>query len=146
MKRAATLKLIAPLCLLGLLIGARVSGQQQAKVEHPKQVTQGSDIVFKITTDKPANIEGSVGVVVVSADGSQLSSSNNSNLGTGQTGQAVVRIPLDAKTGKWKVVKVLFFAAGGGINKDLTPNGDLTFEVTAHEPLVLPSQANVEIR
>jgi len=145
MKRAATLRLILPLFLVSLLIGIRVSGQQAAKVEAPKKVTQGSDIVFQITTDKPANVAGNVGVQVVSVDGNQTLNSNTYSLGTGRTASVSLTIPLDAKTGTWKVTKVTFYASSGGIFNDLTPSGELTFEVS-HEFVVLPSKAEVEIR
>jgi hypothetical protein len=54
-------------------------------------------------------------------------------------------IPLDTKVGKWKFVKVVFKANSGGLDKDLTPSGDLTFDVIPHDPLVVPSDAKVEI-
>jgi hypothetical protein len=143
MKRAA---LIAPLCLLSLLVGIRLSAQQGAKVEAPKKVEQGDTIQFQITIDQAANIEGYVGLKVASVDGSQTLQSNNYVLRTGRTGVVNVQIPVDAKTGKWKVVKVFFHVSNGAIEKELTTSGDLTFEVTPHETLVLPSQATVEIK
>jgi hypothetical protein len=143
MKRAATLKLITPLCLIGLLVGTRVWGQG-AKVEMPKKVEQGSDITFQITTDKPANVAGNVNVQVASADGSQTFVSGGYVL-RDRTATVGYTVPIDAKIGNWKVVKVSF-SGTGGIRKDLTPSGDLIFEVKPHGTLVLPSQANVEIR
>jgi hypothetical protein len=114
--------------------------------EHPKQVVQGSDIVFQITTNEPASVFGHVEVVVDSVDGGPTRSTNSNDLGTSRTATATLTMPLDAKTGKWKVVKMTFHADSGGVNTDLTPSGDLTFEVTPHGTLTLPSQASVEIR
>jgi len=145
MKRIGIPKLIAPvLCLLGLLIAVGVSGQQEAKVEMAKKVEQGSNITFQITTDKTANVGGGVAVQIAPADGSQTLNSSNYALND-RTATIGFTMPFDAKLGKWKVVKVSF-SGTGGISKDLTPSGDLTFEVTPHGTLVLPSDAKVEIR
>ena len=143
MKRATALKMVGPLFLVGLLIGVSVSGQQQAKVESPKKVKQGSEIVFQIATDKPSSVPGGVAVQIVSGDGTPVNSSSSS-IGMGQKVNVGYSVPFNAKLGKWKVSKVLFYV--GGIVQDLTPKGDLTFEVTPHDPLILPSQADVEIQ
>lgn len=143
MKRATALKIIGPLFLVGLLIGVSVSGQQEAKVESAKKVVQGSKIIFQITTDKPANVVGGVDLLAVSVEGGEpLGSAGRLD---GRTATAELPVPLDAKPGKWKITKVTF-RASGGVFKDLTPKGDLTFEVTPHDPIILPSQADVEIR
>jgi|SRR6267378_4060078 len=143
MKRATALKIVGLLFLVVLLIGIRVSGQQQAKIEAPKKVKQGDVIVFQITTDKPASVAGGVGVQIVSLDDGTAMTSSYYSIGTGQKVNVGYTIPLNAKTGKWKISKVLFSV--DGISQDLTPKGDLTFEVTSHDTLILPSQAVVEI-
>lgn len=143
MKRAAKVTFITPLCLLGLLIGVGVWGQG-AKVEMPKKVEQGSDINFQITTDQAASVAGSVAVHVESVDGGGTFNSSSYALND-KTVVVVYTIPFDAKLGKWKVTKVIF-SGPGGISKDLTTSGDLTFEVTPHGTLTLPSRASVEIR
>src|SRR5258708_5807182 len=145
MRHSTALKIVGPSFLLVLLVGIRVSGQQEAKVEAPKKVVQDSSINFQITLDKAANVEGEVDVEVVSVEGGQPLPASGVHIGMSRSSVTVTQaIPLNAKTGKWKISKITFIA-GAGIRKDLTPKGDLIFDVTAHEPPILPSQANVEI-
>jgi hypothetical protein len=144
MKYAAMPKIVGPLLLIVLLIGVNVSGQQEAKVEAPKKVVQDSSINYHITLDKAANVEGEIDVEAASADGGTPLTSG-SHITAGRTVNITLAIPLNAKTGKWRISKITFIA-GAGIRKDLTPKGDLSFEVTPHEPPILPSQANVEIQ
>ena len=79
------------------------------------------------------------------ADGGASVSSHAYSLG-GQSVTVPVGIPVDAKPGKWKITKVYFQANSGGIRKDLTPKGDLSFEVMPNQSLDLPSEATVEIQ
>jgi hypothetical protein len=144
MKRAIAPMGISALCLLCLLIGIGVSAQQEVKVEAPKSVRQGDNVNFQITTDKPASVPGGVGLQVSDAGGHVFNSSNYAL--NGSVVRVTMTIPLDSKAGKWKVVKVTFTPGAGGETKDLTPDGDLIFEVLPHEPVVYPSRARVEIR
>ncbi len=144
MKYAAAPKIVGPLLLIVLLIGVNVSGQQEAKVEAPKKVVQDSSINFHITLDKAANVEGEIDVETSSVDGGSPLTSG-SHITMGRIVNITLAIPLNAKTGKWRISKITFIA-GAGIRKDLTPKGDLIFEVTPHEPPILPSQASVEIQ
>jgi hypothetical protein len=143
-KRVKALKVIAPLCLLGLLIGFGVPAKQKAKVETPKKVKQGSSIAFSVTTNAPANVIGNLYIQLLDPDGQKANTSGNTLNGT--TAGVGYTIPLNGKTGTWRVDKVVFRAGAGGEDKDLTPEGDLTFEVSPHDPLVLPSRATVEIQ
>ena len=146
MKHATSLKLTAPLIAVCLLVGITVSAQQGAKVEHSKTVEQGSVISFQITTDKAGNVPGSVGIDLASVEGN--SPLHTSTYALGPDGKVTVSltIGLDTKTGRWKISKVYFHANSGGLDKELTPSGDLTFEVVPHQTLILPSKAEVEIR
>ena len=141
MKRPTIWKVVAPLCLLGLLIGVGVAAKQKAKVEAPKSVKQGSNLVLNITTDIAANVSGNVNVQFSDSDGHMVSSGGYGLKGT--TATVTYGMPLNAKTGTWRIVKISFEA--NGEDKDLTPEGDLTFKVSPHDPLVLPSRATVEI-
>jgi len=142
MKRAA---LIVPICLLSLLIGIRLSGQQEAKVEKPKNVKQGSTLPLEINTDKASNVSASYLNVQIGPVGGDAVTGGNCGNFQGTKAACGLAIPFDAKLGTWKIMKVTF-NAGTGLSKDLTPTGDLTFEVTPHENLVLPSQAAIEIK
>jgi hypothetical protein len=146
MKYTTISKLAVALCLVGSFVGIRVAGQQEAKMAMPKKVAQGSDIEFQITLDKAPNVVGAVQVYSVSVDGGDpVQGGAHMTIPMGRNVTATQNIPLGARIGKWKISKVVFVSADGTINKDLTPKGDLTFEVTA-QPLVLPSQADIDIR
>src|SRR5580704_14312 len=80
LKRAMGWKLIPLLFMVGAFLGIRVLGQQGANIEHPKTVIQGSDLIFQITTDKPANIAGNVSVEIAPAEGGESLFSNNPTL------------------------------------------------------------------
>ena len=140
MKHATSLKLTAPLIAVCLLVGITVSAQQGAKVE------QGSVISFQITTDKAGNVPGSVGIDLASVEGNTPLHTSTYALGPDGKVTVSLTIGLDTKTGRWKISKVYFHANSGGLDKELTPSGDLTFEVVPHQTLILPSKAEVEIR
>jgi hypothetical protein len=134
--------------LLYVVSAIGASAQREGRVAGPKEVEQGSTITFRITINKPANIRGAVGIQVAPPDDGEPLPVIYSPL-TDRTSTVTVSIPLDGETGKWKVSKVLFHpsASSNSISdKELTPTGDLLFHVMPHERLVLPTQANVEIK
>jgi hypothetical protein len=102
-------------------------------------------MVLQVTTDTPPTVAGTV-VIQVMPPGGGLPISSTSPSFSSKTVNVNVTIPLDAMTGSWRIMRVTFHSSAGGPDKDLTPEGNLTFRVTAHAPLVLPSKANIAIQ
>ncbi len=145
MKRLRTLLVTGSLVLtVSFVIGVSVRGQQTATFAKAKTVKQGSDLPIQITLDRAASISGFLDLEAAPVSGGEPISRN---CGVQEkTATCAMTLSLEAKTGAWKFTKVVFVANSGGVKRDLTPLGDLTFEVTPHEKLVLPSQATFEIR
>lgn len=145
MKRTSMLGLSVVLVLIALFLAMKASAKPQAGVGKLTDVQQGSTMVLQITTDTPASVAGTVAVQVI-PPGAGLPISSTSSSFSGRTVNINVTIPLDAMTGSWRIMRVTFHSSAGGPDKDLTPAGNLTFRVTPHAPLVLPSQASIAIQ
>jgi hypothetical protein len=144
-KRNNILGLSGVLILIALALGIRTSARPQAGVGKLTDVEQGSTLALQVTTDTPASVAGTVTVEVM-PPGAGLPVSSTSGSFSGKSVNVNVTIPLDAMTGSWRVMRVTFHSSAGGPDKDLTPDGSLTFRVTPHAPLVLPSHASIAIQ
>ena len=140
---------IGLLCVVATILAAiGASAQREGSVAGPKEVEQGSTITLQITIDKPSSIRGAIGIQVTPPDDGEPFPVSYSPL-MDRTSTVTISIPLEGATGKWKVSKVLFHPGANSnsiSDKELTPTGDLVFHVMPHKRLVLPTQANVEIK
>ena len=144
--RFALPKAACAVLLSAVIFAAAKLPSQEKPAAQPKTTKQGSELLIQITIDKPANVPGCIFVQAAAVDGGQPVNSSCYNLGSGRTAAAPLMIPFNAKIGKWKLLKVYFQNGNGIPDKELTAQGNLEFEVTAHDPLSLPSQANVDIQ
>ena len=131
---------VLALCLLA--VGC--FGQQAASVQSSNDtVQQGKPINFKIKLDRPLNVPGAIFVAAKGAEGREL----NFGQGLGPDGGTNVEVSgfvnLGAPAGKYKIE--LFVQPAGLERTRLSATGNLSFEVTKHGEIVLPSRAEVEI-
>ena len=145
MKRKATWGSSAVLILVTLFIGMRAAAGPQANVEKPKSVEQGSSVVLQITTDTAPSVGGTVAVQVMPPEGG-MPLSASAAMPSGKTVSISLTVPLNAATGTWRIMRVIFHPSAGGPDKDLTPDGSLTFRVMPHGSVVLPSRASIAIQ
>lgn len=143
MKKLVPTAVISALCVAALSFGIAVSAQQQAKVEMAARVKQGDSVTFRITTNQPASVPTDIAVRGVDGAGDPINFSED--ILNDKLAVLSYRVPLNAPTGTWKILKVQASPVGGGAVTDLLTHGDLSFQVVPHDPVVLPSSAAVEI-
>ena len=128
------------LCLLA--IGC--FGQQAASVQASKDtVRQGKSINFQIKLDRPVNVPAAVFVFARDAEGHELSYGTGLSPESGTSVEVGGLVGLNTPAGKFKIE--LFVEPRGLERTRLSATGDLSFEVTKHGEIVLPSRAEVEI-
>jgi hypothetical protein len=119
---------------------------QAAMAASPREVKQGEQVTIQVKVSPAPNVGGRLDVFVA-ADGSTSPSVNGGNgIGPGQTstGDIGITIPIDAKLGHWRVIKVVF-QAGNSPQHELTISGSPVFDVVKRET-VLPTSADVQVK
>ena len=143
-----TSAVIVTVVVVGLGIVLSVRGQESAKITAPKVVKQGASLPLQVTIDKSTNVPGAYLAIRITpvhgAPGAAVET--NCNLKERTTDICGQQLPLDANIGEWKVARIVFKSNRGGLDKELTVSGDLTFDVIPHEPFTLPADAKVEIK
>jgi hypothetical protein len=130
--------------ILILGLGVRISrGQQSSTVQMAhKEIKQGDILNLDVTVDKAPNLTGTIQVIATSDGGGDFGMT--CHLDPGQTKCGVGQnVPLDAKLGKWTIRQVAFIPSAGGPMKDLTKQGDLSFQIIAHGDVILPDGATI---
>ena len=119
-------------------------GQQAASVQSSNDtVKQGKPINFKIKLDRPVSVPAAIFVVARNAEGHELACGTGLSPESGTNVEASTLVDLSTPVGKYQIE--LFVQPRGLERTRLFATGDLSFEVTKHGEIVLPSRAEVEI-
>jgi hypothetical protein len=142
MKNIFLLLTLSAICVAG---ADQIVAKQNANAQMTKEpIRQGSTLQITVTLDRAPNTNGRVFADVGPADGSLPALSTNVQIGKGQTEVSMYGIlALDAKLGKWVIRKLSYQPEGGEGSKELTLSGDLSFQVSPHEEVIVPSGAKV---
>jgi hypothetical protein len=140
-------RFILTVAVLGVILtcGIRIAAKQSATAQVSKEaIRQGSTLKIAVTLDRGPNTDGVVLAEVAPIDANSQPLGMGTNVRKDQTTTTLeLLLPLDAKLGKWVVKKISYRPAGTLDVKELTTSGDLSFEVSAHEEIIVPSAARV---
>jgi hypothetical protein len=133
------------LIVFTLLTADRVSSQENANVQiGTRPIRQGDVVKFIVDLDKAANVSGGIFIKVAPTDDLTKPLEFNVGINAGvKKAEVYGGIPLEAPIGTWKGTGLSFH--GDGLVQQLEVSGKLTFQVSRHEPLILPSSATVRI-
>jgi hypothetical protein len=139
-------KFIAGLAIgvLAFALLAHISKGQSASTKvRTGEIRQGDIVNMNVTVEKAPNIDGRI-FVDVGPDGAAsvitLTGGLNREATQCQVGE---RLPLDAKLGKWVVMKISFVPSAPSSPKELNKHGDSSFEVVARRDVILPENATI---
>lgn len=139
-------RFLAGVALGALILGivVHVSRGQVATADvKAKQVRQGDVIDADVSVDPAPSLDGVV-YLHVGPDGGADQLVLSCGLPKAVTKcEASGRMPLDAKLGKWTIMKISFQPSAPSAEKELSRNGDLSFQVDPHGDVVLPDSATV---
>jgi hypothetical protein len=112
----------------------------------PRKVKQGEQVSIQVKVSPAPNVLGRVDVYVAPEGSTALNVNGGNGVGPGQetVGEIGITIPIDAKLGDWRVIKIVFQPGSSG-QHDLTILGNTTFEVIKRET-VLPTSAEIQVK
>jgi hypothetical protein len=145
MKKATyLLPVVAAAVILHGAVGHALRGQAAATTHmgDPK-ITQGDNMSVDVTLDQGANLYGTVYILAFPDGSTDNGIGLSCSVPASQTKcQAISRMPLDARLGKWVITKITFTPLSGQ-PKVLTEHGGVSFEVVPHSEIVLPDSATI---
>jgi hypothetical protein len=133
---------------LALLLCTSAPSQstQAAMAASPHKVKQGEQVTIQVKVNPAPNVPGRVDVWVAQEGSTSLNNNGGNGVSPGQTsvGEIGITVPVDAKLGAWKVIKVSFQPPGSS-QRELAISGDTIFEVVKREA-VFPTSADVQVK
>jgi hypothetical protein len=119
---------------------------QAAMAASPHEVKQGEQVTIQVKVNPAPNVGGRLDVYVAPEGSTSLGVNGGNGVSPGQTsaGDIGITIPIDAKLGHWKVIKVVF-QPGSSAQHELTISGNPVFEVVKRDT-VLPTSADVQVK
>ncbi len=119
---------------------------QAAMATSPHKVKQGEQVTISVKVSPAPNVPGRLDIYVAPEGSTSLGVNGGNGLSAGQStaGDIGITIPIDAKLGEWKVIRVVF-QPGSSAQHELTISGSAVFEVVKHDT-VLPTSADVQVK
>jgi hypothetical protein len=146
MKKIKTILVLIPLATALVGIAIHTTRGQASGTTHMEKtrVMQGEYPTMDVVLDKASNRPGSVSVTALPEGMTNGGVTFSCGLPVSQTQcKASTSMPLDAKIGKWNIDTITFTPAPSGSVKVLGKHGESSFEVVAHDEIVLPDSATV---
>jgi hypothetical protein len=107
------------------------------------EIKQGDILNMDVTVEKAPSVDGRI-FVDVGPDAGASPVTLLCNLNRDSTKcQAGERLPLDAKVGKWVVMKISFQPLASSPAKELNKHGESSFQVVPRRDIILPDSATI---